>query len=304
MKTLLLVIQFISVLSLDAAPRDRTPPTKPGNFRVVGKTPFSATLAWLPATDNSGNFTYLIASSANSADRYTLPKTATSFTFTNQLYPKNTYTFIIQAIDAAGNYSSPISVSTKLPADTTPPAVAPILSATTIGSTFVTLVWTAGQDDGPYLNYDFFINGSLFWNMGTNRTVTVRQLFPSTTYTFNVRARDTANNVSPLSNPVAVTTAPDTTDLVPPTTPGNLTAQSWCEEVHLTWTESTDNFDPQSNIRYDIFVNGELWEWQFGSDGPAIVFGNPGELNVFEVVAVDTHGNESALARLELILCQ
>lgn len=298
----LLIAASACCLPAEGALRDRTPPTKPGNFRVTAKTPYSVTLAWTPSTDNSGKFTYLIASTAHYSERYTLPQTATTFTFTKFLHPNNTYTFIIQAKDAAGNASSPVSVSTKLPPDAMIAPTAPLLSATEIGSTYVSLAWTEAQDDGPFVKYDFFINGSLFWDMGTNRTVTVHALFPTTTYTFNVRARDAGNNVSPLSNPVTVTTAPDTTDLIPPTSPGNLTAQSWGEEVHLTWTQSTDNFDPQSNIRYDVYVNGELWEWQFGSGGPSIVFGNPGELNVFEVVAVDTHGNESEPARLELVL--
>jgi chitinase len=168
----------------------------------------------------------------------------------------------------------------------------------------VTLAWVPGDGD-PTVNYDFYINTSLFWDMGTNRTVTVNGLFPSTTYTFNVRARDPAGNLSPLSNPVTVTTAPDTTDPVPPTVPANLTATigSSCDEVRINWTQSTDNFAPQAHIRYDIYLNDELWEWQFGSGGPATLFGNPG-LNVIEVIAVDTYGNESEPARLEVVLCQ
>lgn len=303
MKIHLLLIAAIATHTAHAAV-DRTPPTRPGNYRVTATTPFTATVAWTPSTDNSGNFTYVLASTGQPGERVTLPKTSTSFTFTKDLHPLNTYSFIIQAIDAAGNYSSPISVSARLPADTRPPTVAPVLSATDIASTYVSLAWTPAQDDGPYLTYELFINGSLFWNLGTNRTTSVRQLVANTTYTFNVRARDSGNNPSPLSNPVTVTTRPDTTDTTPPTTPGNLSQMNWCDEVHLTWTQSTDNFDPQPNIRYDVYVNGELFEWQFGSGGPAIVYGNPGELNVFEVIAVDSHGNESVPARLEVVLCQ
>jgi chitodextrinase len=299
-----LVIASVYCFSAEAAIRDRTPPTKPGNFRVTATTAGSVTLAWSPSTDDSGNFSYLITSSAHVTERYTLPKAATSFTFTKFLHQGNRYTFTIKAVDAAGNASSTASVSVTLPTDTTPPA-APILAATGIGSTFVTLAWTPGDDD-PSVNYDFYINTSLFWNLGTSRTVTVNGLIPTTTYTFNVRARDAAGNVSPLSNPVTVTTLPDTTDLIPPTTPGNLTFTigASCEEGNLTWTQSTDNFAAQKDIRYDVYVNGELFEWQFGSGGPAFVYGNPGELTVFEVIAVDTYGNESEPARLEMVLCQ
>jgi len=298
------VVASMCCVAVHAAGRDRTPPTTPGNFRVTATTAGSVSLAWSPSTDNSGSFSYLITSSANLTERYTLPGTATSFTFTRYLHAGKRYTFSIKAIDAAGNSSSSASVSVTLPTDTTPPA-APVLAATEIGSTFVTLEWLPGDDDQS-VNYDFYINTSLFWNMGTNRTVTVNALYPNTIYTFNVRARDAAGNVSPLSNPVTVTTAPDTTDLIPPTSPGNLTLTigASCNEGNLTWTQSTDNFDPQANLRYDVYVNGELFDWQFGSGGPSFVYGNPGELTVFEVVAVDTHGNESEPARLEMVLCQ
>jgi len=304
MKTYLSLLIIAGACCFSAAARDRTPPTKPGNFRVTETTAGSVSLAWSPSTDDSGNFSYLITSSAHITERYPLPKTATSFTFTKFLQAGNRYTFTIKAVDAAGNSSSTASISAILPTDTTPPA-APVLAATGIGSTFVTLEWTPGDGDLS-VNYDFYINTSLFWNMGTNRTVTVNALFPNTTYTFNVRARDAAGNVSPLSNPVTATTAPDTTDLIPPTTPGNLTLTigASCAEGNLTWTQSTDNLAPQKDIRYDIYVNGELFDWQFGSGGPSFVYGNPGELNVFEVIAVDTYGNESEPARLEIMLCQ
>jgi chitodextrinase len=300
----LFIVACACCLPAEAATRDRTPPTKPGNFRVTAITAGSVTLAWSPSTDNSGNFSYTITSSANLSERYTLPKTATSFTFTKFLHQGNRYTFTIKAVDAAGNSSSTASVSATLPTDTTPPS-APVLATTEIGSRLVSLAWEPGDDD-PSVNYDFYINTSLFWNLGTNRTVTVNGLIPTTTYTFNVRARDAAGNVSPLSNPVTVTTAPDTTDLIPPTTPGNLTftVGASCEEGNLTWTQSTDNFAAQKDIRYDVYVNGELFDWQFGSGGPSSVYGNPGESNVFEVIAVDTYGNESEPARLELVLCQ
>ena len=77
-----------------------------------------------------------------------------------------------------------------------------------------------------------------------------------------------------------------------------------CDEGHLTWDQSTDNVDAQSRFRYDVYVNGDFFESLFGSGGPAIVYGNPGELNVFEVFAIDTNGNQSAPARLEAVLCQ
>jgi hypothetical protein len=81
--------------------------------------------------------------------------------------------------------------------------------------------------------------------------------------------------------------------------PGNLDADTFGDgsgETHLRWSQSTDNFDAQENIRYDVYVNGVLSDILFGSGGRSIVYGNIGELNLMEIVASDTAGNESAPA--------
>lgn len=304
MKITFLLLILTAVLSASAA--DRTPPTKPTNFRVLSKTAYAVTLGWNSSSDNSGSFSYIISSSAHSSEQYLLSKTTRSFTFTRFLAPLGTYTFSIKAKDAAGNTSGTASLTTQLPTDPNAIPAAPLLSATEVAPAAVTLVWVPGEGDGQGLQYDFFINGSLFWNMGTSRGVTVNQLFPNTTYTFNVRARNTANRVSLLSNPVTVTTPPVSTDEEPPSAPSNLVItanQSDCEEVILTWTQSTDNESEPSELRYDVFVNGDYFESQFGTGGPAIVYGVGGFSNAFEVIAVDANGNESAPGRLEALLC-
>ena len=123
-----------------AAGRDRSSPTRPGNFRVTAKTPFSVSLAWTPSSDNSGNFTYVLASSGGGA--VVLPKTVTSFTWTNGLYPGNTYQFVISARDAAGNSSLASGLLTTLPRDKTPPSVAPMVSVTQTSWSYISLAWT------------------------------------------------------------------------------------------------------------------------------------------------------------------
>src|SRR5262245_18673137 len=99
-----LVLLLFLTLGLSAAwaARDNVPPTKPTNFRETAKTAYSLSLAWGPSTDKSGNFVYILANTANSSLRVTLPMTATSFTFNTGLFPNRSYTFIIQAVDAAG----------------------------------------------------------------------------------------------------------------------------------------------------------------------------------------------------------
>jgi len=226
---------------------------------------------------------------------------ATSYTFTG-LYPGNSYTFGIYAKDAAGNASTQVTLSVTTLRDTTPPSTAPVVSVTEVGSTYVKLSWTPAQDDGPYQFYEVWLNGSLYSGTGKNiASTTLQFLDPATTYTINVRAYDYGNNRSPFSAPVTVATLPpNPNDTTPPTTPTNLREDHYAgsdTEIHLWWTQSTDDIDPQSNIRYDVYVNGVLQDILFGSGGVSIIYGEQGE-NTVEVIASDTAGNESAPATI------
>lgn len=186
-----------------------------------------------------------------------------------------------------------------LPRDTTTPSK-PVVSVTDIGSTYVSLAWSS-TDDAPSLFYSVTMNGSTVLSGSRNTSANFGPLQPQTAYTFTVQARDYGGNVSPLSDPVNVTTeASDTNDTTPPTTPGNLTDNGMSfqdGETCLFWQQATDNVDPYAFIRYDIYVNGVLDGSQMGGDR-MIVYGNPGVFNTYQVIAVDSAGNQSATATL------
>jgi hypothetical protein len=61
----------------------------------------------------------------------------------------------------------------------------------------------------------------------------------------------------------------------------------------VSWSQSTDDFDVQSNITYYVYLNGVLQEALVGSGGPISVYAEFGE-NLIEVIARDTAGNASA----------
>jgi chitodextrinase len=291
----LLVFTLIVAVFPASAAKDKAKPTKPGNFRVTAVTAYSATVTWEPSTDNSGNFNYHL-SGAYGITPVVLPKTATSYTFTG-LYPNNDYWFFIYAKDAAGNNSGQANVSTRTLPDTTPPSTAPVVSVTEVGSTYAKLSWTPAQDDGPYQFSEVWVNGSIYAKTGKNVTsITIQFLEPETAYSVQVRAYDYGNNFSPFSDPVTLTTLPqNSNDTTPPTTPTNLDEDHYdgCDtEIRLHWTQSTDDFDPQENIRYDVYVNGVLQDVLFGSGGVSIVYGDAGD-NLIEVIATDTAGNSS-----------
>jgi hypothetical protein len=134
--------------------------------------------------------------------------------------------------------------------------------------------------------------GNLMFTSAT--TATIVGLAPTTTFTFAIKAQDLGYNVSPASAAVSATTAPST-DVTPPSAPANLhVSDQYCGEVRVTWTQSTDDQDPQSAIRYRIFINGALDP--LGTPigvGRTITYGVDGE-NAFVLRAVDSAGNVSA----------
>jgi hypothetical protein len=114
-----------------------------------------------------------------------------------------------------------------------------------------------------------------------------------TTYAFTVRARDVDGNWSPLSEPLFVTTeAANPDDRTPPSQPTNLTAEDLGGHFLLRWDPSTDDFAPQSFIRYDIYVDGVLRAVSVGNT-IAEIETEPG-VSTITIIAVDTADNESA----------
>ena len=129
-------------------------------------------------------------------------------------------------------------------------------------------------------------------------------LSPDTTYTFTVRARDSAGNWSEMSDPFVVTTPPaDPNDHEPPTMPPGFWGGiiDGATEAMVFWGNSTDNVTPQEHIRYYLYLNGEF-------DGATVypyprqftMYLTPGIVNTIEVYAVDEAGNRSAPATMTI----
>jgi hypothetical protein len=174
-----------------------------------------------------------------------------------------------------------------------------------VSPTEVSLEWTASTDDGPYLFYQVFVNGSPNVDAGQNRFAVVEGLTPETTYEITVRARDLYGppNVSGPSNAVTVTTAAvSATDTEPPSSPTNL--YGWdvgdgAREINLFWTESVDNQTPQASIVYEVYMNGVLDHTTSGDR--TILYANQAGENTFTVIAVDDAGNRSAPANITIV---
>jgi hypothetical protein len=281
------------------AARDRTPPTKPTNLRVTSLTSHNVALAWDPSSDDSGNFSYRLWVSYGFT--YTVSQRQTTFGFS--LVPNNTYSFIVYAVDGAGNKSANSNkVTVTTPADTTAPA-APVVSVDGVNPTEVSLQWTASSDDGPLVLYQVFVNGNPDVDAGQNLSAVVHGLRPQTTYAITVKARDFySQNVSAASNVLSVTTtAVNGLDTEPPSPPGNLNGYDvgdGAREINLFWKASFDNQTPQASIAYEVYMNGVL-DHTTGGDRTILYATSPGE-HAFTVIAVDDAGNRSEAASITI----
>ena len=284
-----------------AARRDRTPPTTPTNLRITATTDTTITLAWNPSTDNSGNFSYRITERGFNEWTFALPQTQTTYTAT-RLWPEQTYTYVVYAVDAAGNRSgNSNTISYTVPADVTPPTPAPQLTATAISPARAGFSWTRSVDNVSQVKYTLYADGVPQAELFDYEHVTLWTLTPGTTYQFQVIARDVFGNAV-AGDPVSMTT-PSSTDTVPPTAPTNLTGAEMADEVHMSWGLSTDDTDPQSEILYEFYLNGVL--------NPDVIFGSSGfvycrEASGFTTVvarAVDTSGNRSEPSNEIVVQC-
>ena len=182
---------------------DTVAPTAP-TLSASGTTQTTTNLSWSGATDNVAVTGYDVYRGT------TLLGSTTSTTFAvTGLTASTTYSFTVRAKDAAGNVSADsnsVSVTTLAPVvDTTVPT-APTLSASGTTQTTTNLSWTGATDNVGVTGYDVLRNGVVIGSTTSATTFAVTGLTASTTYTFNVRAKDAAGNISANSNTVSVTT--------------------------------------------------------------------------------------------------
>ncbi len=288
-------------------PTDSTAPSRPGNLRVTALTQTSVTLAWDPSTDNVGVRSYsLWGEGLSGVVSVADPQTTATW---SSLRPGQTVTFRVTAFDAAYNASTPSApvTATTMPDTTAPTAPSGLTVGTTTAST-VELTWNSGTDQFAPVRHEILVNG-----VPTGDAVStvppgtfprpdiqgawVRQLDPSTSYQFSVRAVDPSGNVSASSNVVSATTEPSS-DAVAPTSPTLLSAfdggSGTCpEELWLRWTASTDDVEPASGIEYEVRVNGSINEVVPGGT-QTVTYTEVLGANAVTIIAVDRAGNASA----------
>jgi len=303
---LLALILFCGSSHISAQGRDRTPPTAPTNLTVTVATEHSASLAWGPSTDNSGKFSYIITTTGVTA---TVGQAVTHHTVEG-LQSGKTYVFRVYAKDFAGNLSkSSNPVTVTLPGQIAAPTK-PLVAVQEVGPTHATLNWSS-TDNGPTIWYTVYIDGQQVATLNSrSHTFTCAVVMvltyctpmnQETTYRFTVQARDTDGNLSPMSDPVFVTTLPaNPADNTPPTQPANVTAENTGGFHLVRWDPSTDDLAPQRFIRYDVYVNGQLQAVVVGATSAEVEL-YLGETSIITVIAVDTADHESQPASITVI---
>ncbi|WP_433445393.1 fibronectin type III domain-containing protein [Nonomuraea sp. CA-141351] len=200
---------------------DTTPPSTPGTPAASNVTATGATLTWAASTDQGGSGLagYNVYREQGAIDPQLGQSTTNSITLTG-LTANTQYQVYVRARDGAGNLSGdsqPVTFTTTTSSgDASPPTAPAGLAASGTTSTGTNLSWTASTDDNGVAGYDILrapgASGGTFTQVGTSTTTSFSDtgLTPSTTYRYQVRARDAAGNTSPVSNTAQVTTQPGT----------------------------------------------------------------------------------------------
>jgi chitodextrinase len=139
--------------------------------------------------------------------------------------------------------------------DTVAPSAPTALAASGTAQTTTNLSWTASTDNVGVTGYDVYQGATLLGTV-TGTTYNVTGLTASTAYTFSVKAKDAAGNISASSNVVNVTTLAPVVDTTAPTAPTALTASgTTATATNLSWTASTDNIGVTG---YDVYQGATL----------------------------------------------
>ena len=141
-----------------------------------------------------------------------------------------TYVVTYNVSDASGNAAVEVTRTVNVAADTTAPSAPTNLSASGTTQTSTNLSWNASSDNVGVTGYDVYQDGSFITTV-TGTSTTVNGLSPATSYSFFVKAKDAAGNVSSNSNTVNVTTLSNA--LTYCTSQGNITTDEYINRVQV-----------------------------------------------------------------------
>ncbi|GIG20289.1 hypothetical protein Cch01nite_10130 [Cellulomonas chitinilytica] len=225
---------------------------------------------------------------------FTSPKLKNQLTGATPNAPLAGQWFEEQFVTLVKNAYPAIGDSNPPPVDTTAPSAPTGLTAGTPTATTVPLSWTASTDNVGVTGYDIY-RGTTLVGSSTTTSYTATGLTASTTYSFTVKAKDAAGNVSSASAAVSATTSNTTTnDTTAPSVPTGLTAGTTTQtSVPLSWTASTDNTGGSGVAGYEV-LQGSTVVGTTTSTSYTVTGLTAGTAYSFSVRAKDVAGNTSA----------
>ena len=220
---------------------DAKGPNAPDPASGVLAAPLSQTsvlLNWLrnptPAYNETGYEIYQATKTGGPYKLVAITGAGVSLDTVTGLNPATKYFWVIRAVNGTGASATSNEASATTVADTQPPAAPGNLTVAGTSYNGVTLQWNAAVDNVGVTAYDIYVNGNKTYSIPSAQTnFSVYGLTNSASYTFAVKARDLAGNVSTFSNQVsgeplinginykyfngfpAYTTLPDFNNMVP-----------------------------------------------------------------------------------------
>ncbi|MEK7509220.1 MAG: fibronectin type III domain-containing protein [Patescibacteria group bacterium] len=214
-----------SFTTLTSAPRDVTPPPPP---TVTGSAASASqiNLTWSASADISGIAEYRVFRNGRVVG--IVNGITRSYVDTGLgdggLQPSTTYSYTVNAADAAGNWSvqsSPVSITTLAgPPDIITPTTPAGLAVISTTASSASLSWSPATDNVAVRGYKVYRDGAQVATPG-GTSHTDSGLTASTAYNYMVAAYDAAGNTSAQSAPITATTL-----VAPPATTTSPTATS------------------------------------------------------------------------------
>jgi alpha-tubulin suppressor-like RCC1 family protein/chitodextrinase len=278
-----------AILTVLSSIPDDTAPSIPGAPTVVTTSGSSVSIQWTASTDNIGIVGYEIEQSGEGIEPFIVSQIPATVTFTDTgLKMGTTYDYRVRAFDAAGNRSpwSGTLVASTASVDTTPPSLPIGLTVTGRTRSAISLSWKPSVDDVAMQDYVIFRGAAQIGTSGTTSFID-HGLQVATSYTYTVKARDLAGNLSDASLSVSTTTP---AGIPSPANLGLLTRTD--NSLAISWNPVSDPLGPPVS-GYDIFVDGSF-KLSVGADSHATISGlNTERLYTITLVTRDSNGDRS-----------
>ncbi|MFI7343420.1 fibronectin type III domain-containing protein [Streptomyces sp. NPDC050085] len=199
------------------------------------------------------------------------------------LRARSRYVFTVRARGKDGSLgpeSRKVTVTTPaaVAADRSAPSRPSGLRGTVGGARAVSLSWQAASDDKGVVSYEIYQGTTKIHSVaGTQTRALLTGLRPGTAYRFSVRAKDAADNVSPSSAVVALTTAQGK-DEGPGTAPADFRATTRAADgayyIDLAWTPPDTGGEVPA---YQVYLDGRqattvMWGESAPQDGAEYSF--------------------------------